>query len=90
MRRKMNLIKRMLSEFFCWTIFVQALNVCANFDNSKKPTIYSGVLVEAYTELDIVEIEVPLKPVLHGTIVRITSKDKLCHLRISDMKYPVK
>ena len=41
-------------------------------------------------ELEVVELDEPVKPVLHGTIVRITSKDKLCNLRMSQNKYPVK
>ena len=66
---------------------MQALNVFAKLDDSQNRTKDSLVLVDGYT---VVEIDVPLKPVLHGTIVRITSKDKLCHLRMSDKKYPVK
>ena len=31
-----------------------------------------------------------LRPVLHGTIVRIASEDKLCNLRMSGSKYPVR
>ena len=80
----------MIGKFYRWTIFLQALNVCAKVDDSQNRTKDSLVLVDGYTELDVVEIDVPLKPVLHGTIIRITSKDKLCHLRMSDKKYPVK
>ena len=88
---KINSIKRsMIGIFYRWTIFLQALNVFAKVDDSHSRTKDSLVLVDGYTELDVVEIDVPLKPVLHGTIVRITSKDKLCHLRMSDKKYPVK
>ena len=46
--------------------------------------------VEELEKLEVVELDLPLKPVLHGTIVRITSKDKLCNLRMSTSKYPVK
>ena len=31
-----------------------------------------------------------LRPVLHGTVVRIASEDKLCNLRMSGSKYPVR
>ena len=31
-----------------------------------------------------------LTPVLHGTVVRIASEDKLCNLRMSGSKYPVR
>ena len=46
--------------------------------------------VEKLEKLEVEELDQPLKPVLHGTIVRITSKDKLCNLRMSTNKYPVK
>jgi len=39
--------------------------------------------------LEVVEVE-PVKPVLHGTIVRLTLQDGSCHLRMSSNKYPVK
>ena len=82
--------RSMIGKFYRWTIFLQALNVFAKVDDSQNRTKDSLVLVDGYTELDVVEIDLPLKPVLHGTIVRITSKDNLCHLRMSDKKYPVK
>ena len=47
-------------------------------------------VLEELDKLEVVELDQPLKPVLHGTIVRITSKDKLCNLRMSTNKYPVK
>ena len=77
----------MFSEFLCGLVF--ALIGFSKLHDFKT-AINDSFLVDAYAELEVVEIEAPLKPVLHGTIVRITSKDKLCHLRMSDKKYPVK
>ena len=47
-------------------------------------------VVDKLEKLEVVVLDQPLKPVLHGTIIRITSKDKLCNLRMSTNKYPVK
>ena len=88
----------MFRVFFAWAICVQAC-VYADGSQSLKQTKLAIrdhleadklELMEKMEELDVVELEQPLKPVLHGTIVRITSKDKLCNLRMSTNKYPVK
>ena len=86
---------RMFRIFFGWAICVQA---CVHADGSqyRKQTKLNHLetdkveLMDKMEELDVVELEQPLKPVLHGTIVRITSNDKLCNLRMSTKKYPVK
>ena len=82
----------MLRIFFGWAICVQA---CVHADGSQyRNQTKLGHLetdkLELMEELDVLELEQPLKPVLHGTIVRITSNDKLCNLRMSTKKYPVK
>ena len=80
----------MLNTFFCWTISIQAFNVHAKFDSSQQWASDSLKMAGELEELEVVEVEVPLKPVLHGTIISISSKDKLCRLRMSDQRYPVK
>ena len=81
---------KMLNTFFCWTISIQAFNVHAKLDSSQQWASDSLKKARELEELEVVEVEVPLKPVLHGTIISITSKDKLCRLRMSDQRYPVK
>ena len=81
---------QMLNTFFCWTISIQAFNVHAKFDASKQWASDSLKMAGELEELEVVEVEIPLKPVLHGTIISITSKDMLCRLRMSDQRYPVK
>merc|ERR1719322_650737 len=39
--------------------------------------------------LEVVEVET-VKPVLHGTLVRLSLHDGSCHLRMSANKYPAK
>ena len=90
----------MFLVFFGWAICVQA---CVRADGSQSMKRTNSKLVkgdhleadnlellEEFEELDVVELDQPVKPVLHGTIVRITSVDKLCNLRMSSKKYPVK
>ena len=95
----------MFRIFFGWAICVQPC-VHADGSQSRKPTDSKLVVadhweadkselmlkdkMEDLVELDVVELHQPLKPVLHGTIVRITSDDKLCNLRMSTNRYPVK
>ena len=95
----------MFSLFLCWTFFCVQAFLCAEqfvkpTNSASKVVVGDNVEVERLEpiemdvlELDklgVVELDEPVKPVLHGTIVRITSKDKLCNLRMSQNKYPVK
>ena len=85
----------MFSLFLGWTIFacvrntgnfeVEMLELVDGLDELKD---VDNLEVEEVDNLEVVELEEPLKPVLHGTIVRITSKDKPCNLRMSPNKYP--
>ena len=95
----------MFSPFLCLAICIQAC-VRADSSESWKPTNNTSKLIEGgcleadglkpmdkledLEEFDVVEVDQPRKPVLHGTILRITSQDKLCNLRMSTNKYPVK
>ena len=95
----------MFSLFLCWTFFCVQAFLCAEqpvkpTNSASKVVVGDNVEVERLEpiemevveldELEVVELDEPVKPVLHGTIVRITSKDKLCNLRMSQNKYPVK
>ena len=95
----------MFSLFLCWTFFCVQAFLCAEqfvkpSNSASKVVVGDNVEVERLEpiemevvemdELEVVELDEPVKPVLHGTIVRITSKDKLCNLRMSQNKYPVK
>ena len=95
----------MFSLFLCWTFFCVQAFLCAQqpvkpTNSASKVVVGDNVEVERLEpiemevvemdELEVVEFDEPVKPVLHGTIVRITSKDKLCNLRMSQNKYPVK
>ena len=95
----------MFSLFLCWTFFCVQAFLCAQqpvkpTNSASKVVVGDNVEVERLEpiememvemdELEVVELDEPVKPVLHGTIVRITSKDKLCNLRMSQNKYPVK
>ena len=95
----------MFSLFLCWTFFCVQAFLCAQqpvkpTNGASKVVVGDNVEVERLEpiemevvemdELEVVELDEPVKPVLHGTIVRITSKDKLCNLRMSQNKYPVK
>ena len=95
----------MFSLFLCWTFFCVQAFLCAKqfvkpTNSASKVVVGDNVEVERLepiememvemNELEVVELDEPVKPVLHGTIVRITSKDKLCNLRMSQNKYPVK
>ena len=95
----------MFSLFLCWTFFCVQAFLCAQqpvkpTNSASKVVVGDNVEVERLEpiemdvleldKLEVVELDEPVKPVLHGTIVRITSKDKLCNLRISQNKYPVK
>ena len=91
----------MFHIFFGWTICFQACVLGSQSRNQINRKLVTGDHLETnrlelmdkmedLEELDVVELDQPLKPVLHGTIVRITSDDKLCHLRMSTNKYPVK
>ena len=79
----------MFRIFFGWAICVQACVIGSQSRNETNSKLEMDRM-EDFEELDVVELEQPLKPVLHGTIVRITSDDKLCNLRMSTNKYPVK
>ena len=95
----------MFSLFLCWTFFcvqafLRAEQPVKPTNSASKVVVGDNVEVERLEpiemdvleldELEVVELDEPVKPVLHGTIVRITSKDKLCNLRMSQNKYPVK
>ena len=95
----------MFSLFLCWTffcvqVFLRAEQPVKPSNSASKVVVGDNVEVERLEpiemevvemdELEVVELDEPVKPVLHGTIVRITSKDKLCNLRMSQNKYPVK
>ena len=95
----------MFSLFLCWTFFCVQAFLCAQqpvkpTNSASKVVVGDNVEVDRLEpiemevvemdELEVVELDEPVKPVLHGTIVRITSKDKLCNLRMSQNKYPVK
>ena len=95
----------MFSLFLCWTFFCVQAFLCAQqpvkpTNSASKVVVGDNVEVDRLEpiemevvemdELEVVEFDEPVKPVLHGTIVRITSKDKLCNLRMSQNKYPVK
>ena len=95
----------MFSLFLCWTFFCVQAFLCAEqfvkpTNSASKVVVGDNVEIERLEpiememvemdELEVVELDEPVKPVLHGTIVRITSKDKLCNLRMSQNKYPVK
>ena len=95
----------MFSLILCWTFFCVQAFLCAEqfvkpTNSASKVVVGDNVEVERLEpiemevveldELEVVELDEPVKPVLHGTIVRITSKDKLCNLRMSQNKYPVK
>ena len=95
----------MFSLFLCWTFFCVQAFLCAEqpvkpTNSASKVVVGDNVEVDRLEpiemevvemdELEVVEFDEPVKPVLHGTIVRITSKDKLCNLRMSQSKYPVK
>ena len=95
----------MFSLFLCWTLFCVQAFLCAEqpvkpTNSASKVVVGDNVEIERLEpiememvemdELEVVELDEPVKPVLHGTIVRITSKDKLCNLRMSQNKYPVK
>ena len=91
----------MFHIFFGWAICVQAPVLGSQSQNRTNRKLVTGDHVETdnselmdkmedLEELDVVELDQPLKPVLHGTIVRITSDDKLCNLRMSTNRYPVK
>ena len=95
----------MFSLFLCWTFFCVQAFLCAEqfvkpTNSASKVVVGDNVEVERLEsiemevveleELEVVELDEPVKPVLHGTIVRIASKDKLCNLRMSQNKYPVK
>ena len=95
----------MFSLILCWTFFCVQAFLCAQqpvkpTNSASKVVVGDNVEVDRLEpfemevvemdELEVVELDEPVKPVLHGTIVRITSKDKLCNLRMSQNKYPVK
>ena len=91
----------MFHIFFGWAICVQASVLGSQSQNPTNRKLVTGDHLETgnselmekmedLEELEVVELDEPLKPVLHGTIVRITSVDKLCNLRMSPNKYPVK
>ena len=95
----------MFSLILCWTFFCVQAFLCAQqpvkpTNSASKVVVGDNVEVDRLEpiemevvemdELEVVEFDEPVKPVLHGTIVRITSKDKLCNLRMSQNKYPVK
>ena len=95
----------MFSLILCWTFFCVQAFLCAEqfvkpTNSASKVVVGDNVEVERLEpiemevveldELEVVKMDEPVKPVLHGTIVRITSKDKLCNLRMSQNKYPVK
>ena len=95
----------MFSLILCWTFFCVQAFLCAEqfvkpSNSASKVVVGDNVEVERLEpiemevveldELEVVKMDEPVKPVLHGTIVRITSKDKLCNLRMSQNKYPVK
>ena len=91
----------MFHIFFGWAIYVQVCVLGSQSWNGTNRKLVRGDHLETdrlelkdkmedLKELDVVELDQPLKPVLHGTIVRITSDDKLCNLRMSTNKYPVK
>ena len=90
----------MFRVLFGWAICVQACVLSDGIQSLKRTNskLVKGdhleadnlELLEELETLDVVELDQPLKPVLHGTIVRITSEDKLCNLRMSTKKYPVK
>ena len=82
----------MFSLFLGWTIFA-CVRTTANFEVEMLELVdgldVDNMEVKEVDNLEVVELEEPLKPVLHGTIVRITSKDKPCNLQMSPNKYPV-
>ena len=89
--------------FFCVQAFLCAQQPVKPTNSASKVVVGDNVEVERLEpiemevveldklemdELEVVELDEPVKPVLHGTIVRITSKDKPCNLRMSPNKYP--